>query len=232
MQLKPLPLVLIPGFMLDETMWDQFISLFPDDRRFICTTLSQGRDIEEMAAHIVSDLPQQFILIGFSLGGYVARAIADVFPERVAGMVLIATSLRETSPTQRALLEASSRAVLTAGFNGISAEAVKRSLHFTRHDNVALIEQIRAMGKRLGPEEFVKQALLDRAGLSTQPYLGAVLVVAAAQDRLRSYEESQELAEYFAGECRVVEESGHLIPLERPQELAEIISDWLCAVGL
>jgi len=35
-----LPVVLIPGFMLDETLWDDFIAVFPDCRLFIPASLN------------------------------------------------------------------------------------------------------------------------------------------------------------------------------------------------
>lgn len=43
--LENLPVVLIPGFMLDETLWDDFIAAFPDSRRFIPVSLNGGTTI-------------------------------------------------------------------------------------------------------------------------------------------------------------------------------------------
>lgn len=99
--LENLPVVLIPGFMLDETLWDDFIAAFPDSRRFIPVSLNGGTTIQDIAANIAQKLPERFVLAGFSLGGYVARAIFEAFPERTAAMILIATSLREDSPEQK-----------------------------------------------------------------------------------------------------------------------------------
>ncbi|MFC3191453.1 alpha/beta fold hydrolase [Pseudocitrobacter faecalis] len=99
--LENLPVVLIPGFMLDETLWDDFIAAFPDSRRFIPVSLNGGTTIQDIAANIAQKLPERFVLAGFSLGGYVARAIYEAFPERTAAMILIATSLREDSPEQK-----------------------------------------------------------------------------------------------------------------------------------
>ncbi|WP_230138173.1 alpha/beta fold hydrolase [Klebsiella oxytoca] len=95
-----LPVVLIPGFMLDETLWDDFIAAFPDSRPFIPASLNEGTTIQDIAASIAQKLPERFVLVGFSLGGYVARAIYEAIPERTAAMILIATSLREDSAEQ------------------------------------------------------------------------------------------------------------------------------------
>ena len=101
MNRETLPIVLVPGFMLDETLWDDFVAAFPQERTFIRAGLNLGDSISAMARYIVDDLPPRFILIGFSLGGYVARAIVEQYPQAVAGLVLIATSLREDSAEQQ-----------------------------------------------------------------------------------------------------------------------------------
>ncbi|HHS3096308.1 TPA: esterase/lipase family protein [Klebsiella oxytoca] len=64
-----LPVVLIPGFMLDETLWDDFIAAFPDSRPFIPASLNEGTTIQDIAASIAQKLPERFVLVGFSLGG-------------------------------------------------------------------------------------------------------------------------------------------------------------------
>ncbi|WP_320339038.1 alpha/beta fold hydrolase [Citrobacter braakii] len=232
MQHQQLPVVLIPGFMLDETLWDEFIRVYPDERCFIRASLARGQNIAEMARYIVSGLPHRFILAGFSLGGYVARAIAEAYPERTVGMILIATSLREDPPEQRKLLDAASRVALSGDFNGISPGAIKRSLHPLRQGDTLLIQRIREMGKRLGSGVFRAQALLERNDITTRPFTGPVKVFAADEDRLRGYEEVAELAHWFGSNVEVIEGSGHLVPLEQPDQLARSVSDWLDSVGL
>ncbi|KNC06009.1 alpha/beta hydrolase [Pantoea sp. RIT-PI-b] len=218
--------------MLDETLWDEFIRVYPDERCFIRASLARGHNIAEMARYIVSDLPHRFILVGFSLGGYVARAIAEAYPERTVGMILIATSLREDSPEQRKLLDAASRVALSGDFNGISPVAIKRSLHPSRQGDTLLIQRIREMGKRLGSGVFRAQALLERNDITTRSFTGPVKVFAADEDRLRRYEEVAELANCFGSDVEVIKGSGHLVPLEQPGQLARYISVWLDSVGL
>jgi len=79
---------------------------------------------------------------------------------------------------------------------------------------------------------FRTQALLERNDISIHPFSGPVKVIAAGQDRLRSDEEVAELARNFGSEIEVIDESGHLIPLEKPYQLAQAIFGWLQAVKL
>ena len=76
----PLPLVLIPGFMLDESLWDAFIEHMPSGREIHRANLLHGQSIAEMAQAIVASAPAEFVLVGFSLGGYVARSLLAQFP--------------------------------------------------------------------------------------------------------------------------------------------------------
>jgi pimeloyl-ACP methyl ester carboxylesterase len=53
-------------------------------------------------------------------------------------------------------------------------------------------------------------------------------VVAAAQDQLRSLEEARELQAGIPGATLdVIEDTGHMIPIEAPQRLAAVIVPWL-----
>ena len=97
---QPISLVLIPGFMLDETLWDGFCPLLPNHWKVSRTTLAGGNTIKEIAQHIAEQSPERFVLIGFSLGGYIARQLAADYPERVSALVLAARSLREDTEQQ------------------------------------------------------------------------------------------------------------------------------------
>ncbi|WP_337024397.1 MULTISPECIES: alpha/beta fold hydrolase [unclassified Pantoea] len=222
-----LPLVLIPGFMLDETLWDDFVCAYPDDRTCIRASLSHGESITEYADNIVATLPPRFILVGFSLGGYVARAIAEAFPERTAGMVLVATSLREDPPEQRELLDKASQTALMGDFNGFSQAVLKPSLHPSRRNDAQLIDKIRVMGKHLGANVFRTQAMLDRSGVTQQPVSCPILVIASEGDGLRGLEESREIVTLLGGDMEIIGDSGHMLPLEQPVRLTSVIADWL-----
>lgn len=221
------PVVLIPGFMLDETLWDDCTAHFPQRRRVVPVNLTQGTTLQEIAANIVRTLPDRFVLVGFSLGGYVARAIYEAFPERTTAMILIATSLQEDSAEQKMTRMAASGAISARNFTGLSTAAIRKSLHNSRASDSALIEKVRAMGKRLGADVFRNQAALNRERLTIKPVACPVYVIAAKQDRLRSSAEAEALAALTGARVDYVEDCGHLIPIEKPEELARLVSRWL-----
>lgn len=227
-----LPVVLIPGFMLDETLWDDFIAAFPDIRLFIPVSLDEGTTLQDIAANIAQKLPERFVLAGFSLGGYVARAIYEAFPERTAAMILIATSLREDSTEQKQTRIAAAITHSSREFSGLSTMAIKKSIHADLADNTTIIDKIRDMGKRLGATAFRVQSGLNRERITLKPVSCPTYVIAAEHDRLRSKEETEEFARLTGTCAEYVDSCGHLIPLEKPYELAQLMSAWLNKKGL
>jgi pimeloyl-ACP methyl ester carboxylesterase len=87
-------LVLIPGFMLDGDMWASFEREMEDFHPVYHADLGQDDSIAGMARRVIAQAPDRFILIGFSLGGYVAREVVRQAPESVSALVLVATSAR------------------------------------------------------------------------------------------------------------------------------------------
>jgi pimeloyl-ACP methyl ester carboxylesterase len=54
------------------------------------------------------------------------------------------------------------------------------------------------------------------------------LVVACRQDRLRTFAETERMAQCLPhARFEVIENCGHMAPLERPRELAALLVDWV-----
>ncbi|ARU94005.1 alpha/beta fold hydrolase [Tatumella citrea] len=225
---RSLPVVLLPGFMLDETLWDDYLEKMTTDRSYLRLPLSPGETLQEIAAGYADRLPERFVIVGFSMGGYVARTLAAQYGERVTGMILIATSLRDDTPLQKQRKRDAAAATLNGSFQGLSPSAIKTSLHPEHAADPQLVQRIRNMGKTLGAQVFRNQSLLDRTDIPLNSINCPVLVISARQDNLRLPEEAVELAERFTqAESLVVEHCGHMIPLEQPAKLAEITTNWL-----
>jgi len=220
------PLVLIPGYMLDDALWDGMLPFLPPELPLHFASLAEGDSIAAMAQAILARCPPQFSLLGFSMGGYVAREIVRIVPGRVQSLALVATSSRADLPLQVEQRSKAARATPLGAFRGLGRAAIAQSLHPQNAANETLVAQVRAMGERLGREVFVRQSLIVRdADTSRLSGIGCpTLVVAAAEDQLRSPEEARELADGIPGaRLATVPNSGHLIPLEQPQALANAL---------
>lgn len=227
-------LLLIPGFMLDDDLWRDVVPGLAPFAPIVHADTSRDTALTDMATRALAAMPGRFALIGFSMGGYVAREIVRLAPERVSALILIATSARADTKAQTRRKAMAVAQITEAGFGGLSRAGVVPSLHPDHSDNEALITRIQAMSARLGGDVFRRQAMLDRAGEAEQlsDIACPTLIIAARADKLRSVEESEELHAGIArSEMVVVETTGHMIPMEAPDELLAIITPWLAKVA-
>lgn len=221
--------------MADASLWDDVAPKFQRFGAVFRPDIVPGRSIEEMACIALAVASDAFVAIGFSMGGYVVREMARRAPRRVRGLVLVATSARSDTEERTRRMALAAGRIRQSGFGGLSPRTVAESLHPDHAANVAMIERVQAMSRNVGGDGFVRQASMTRAGDGDRlAEIGCpTLVIAAAHDSLRSIEESIELQRGIASaQLRVVERSGHMVPIEAPDELAAIISSWLVETGL
>lgn len=227
-------LLMIPGFMLDADLWRELEPALAQWGPVTHAVATQGETLAEMAQAILKDAPRTFVLIGFSMGGYIAREILRQAPDRVEALILIATSARGDSDIQAKRKQALAGQSDGIAFRALSTSAVASSLHPDNAGRSDLITRIQDMGQRLGGDVFHRQSLLDRR--DERDELGTItcptLVIAGDEDRLRSREEALELHENIAGSAFVViEKTGHMVPMEAPERLAGVVSGWLQQIG-
>jgi len=190
--------------------------------------LFEDDTLEGMALRVLSEAPDSFVLVGFSMGGFVARVLALMAPERVSGVAFVCTSARGFSDDERARRMAGRRH--PGGGNGVA-----RGLHPDRERDAVLLDRLRGMQRRLGPEVWKRQAaLVRRDGYADLERIACPsLVVACRQDRFRSFDETERMTRHLPhAEFRMIEDCGHMVPLEKPLELAALLTDWIERAGL
>ncbi|MDD9317420.1 alpha/beta fold hydrolase [Acinetobacter lactucae] len=228
MNQKPLSVVLIPGYMLDESLWNEVINAVPKEWNTYRATLKEGQTIKEIAQNIAKNAPESFVLIGFSLGGYIARSIVEQFPQKVKALVLIASSLRSDTEEQKNQKLTAIKLNTGKNFHGLSSISIEKTLHPSNVQNRALVKRIQEMGRTLGYEEFVKQSMLDRSSYDMSKITCPTLIISGAEDQLRSKEEAIELLDQLPhAKLEIIKNTGHMIPIEQPRILVSVISTWL-----
>lgn len=190
--------------------------------------------LDGMARRVLASSPERFVLIGFSMGGFVARVLTLMTPGRVAGVAFVASSARGYSPEEierrKAGHRPGDRPPRAAG-----AVATAQALHPDRENDPVLLERLRGMQRRLGREVRARQAALVRLdGYADLERIACpALVVAARQDRLRSFAETERMARHLPrSRFAIMEDCGHMVPLERPRELTTVLASWIEEAGL
>ena len=131
-------MVLAPGFMTDHDLWRDVVPHF-SDYNVVYADFREGATLQELAASNLSRCPERFVLMGFSLGGYIARYMLYQAPERVQALILVGTSTRPSGPSV-------SGPATNKMFRGMSRAALVRAVHTSRAENEDLIQRMKDMG--------------------------------------------------------------------------------------
>jgi 3-oxoadipate enol-lactonase len=195
------PLVLIHGYPLDHSIWDElapliehdFDLIIPDLRGFGESDVMEADDsMLEYARDIAGLLTrlkiQKAFLAGHSMGGYIALAFAREYEERVLGLAMVASQMAADTPERKEGRRATARQVLQQGVGVV----------------------VEAMAPKLSADERVQQFV--RAVIARQPPLGIVAALTAMADR----PDSSEIFASFPFPVTVVHgDADALIPVER-----------------
>ena len=233
--MKQLPVLALPGLLLDERLWQHQAAALGAERALTSFPLVPEASMGELAAAALARAPAgRFALAGLSMGGYLAFEIVRRAPERVAALALLDTSARPDT-AQASEARRSAIAQSATDFDGVVDTLLGRFLHPSRLDDEALVGIVRAMAHGIGRERFVRQqeAIMGRA--DSRPTLAQIrcptLVLCGRDDVLTPLELHEEMHAGIAGSRLVVlDHCGHLAPLERPDDVTQALRQWLGVV--
>jgi pimeloyl-ACP methyl ester carboxylesterase len=219
-------IVLLPGFMCDADLWADMARDLEALGSVHYGNVYEDDTLEGMARRVLAETPTRFVLVGFSMGGFVARVLTLMAPERVSGVAFVASSARGYSDEEIERRKQGAQ----PGRSRPRADGVALGLHADRERDPVLLDRLRAMQRRLGPTVRARQAaLVRRDGYADLERIACpALVVACRQDRLRRFAETERMAQHLPNaRFEVIEDCGHMAPLEKPAELARLLRDWI-----
>lgn len=243
--------LLIHGFPFDRAMWRfQIPALTSAGYRVVVPDLpgfghseDPGRkevalaSVEAIAAELVRLLDRlriaKCVVSGFSMGGYVALAVAAQVPTRLSGLVLIDTRAEADSTEGKAKRDATIAQVQKEGPRGLAMSLLAGQLtEATRKDERLLVEEVRTMMLRQPKASYVAAltAMRDRpdrhALLLTLSCPALVLV--GDQDKVTPVESAKAMASALKdAELHVIAGAAHLSPMEQPDQVNEHLVAWL-----
>jgi len=226
------PLLLLPGLLEDADVFEHQVHGLASQASCVCADLTRSDTIAGLARDALAQAPAPtFALAGHSMGGYVALEILRRAPERVLRLALLNTHARPDSPestaNRRRLM-----ALAEEDFPGAAAQLLPRLMTPAHQKEIALAGKVTEMALATGKEAFLRQqqAIIGRE--DSRPRLASIrcptLVVAARDDAIMPLEMLEELARGIPGaRLEVIEDCGHLAPLEQPEALTRLLADWL-----
>ncbi len=225
-------ILMLPGLLNDATLYENQVSALADVAKCTVGDLTRSSTIADMADDVLAAAPETpFVLVGMSMGGYVALEIMRRAPKRVSALALLDTSARPDTEEATAGREA----LIARGKTEFPkvVEALLAKLALPDHvDTPEVGSAFQSMAISVGYEVFVQQqrAIIGRP--DSRPSLAAIrcptLIVCGADDSLTPPEVHKEMAEAIPGaRLEIIPECGHLSPLEQPDKVTAILRDWL-----
>jgi pimeloyl-ACP methyl ester carboxylesterase len=190
------------------------------------------RSIRDMATDIAPQLPAQFDLIGWSMGGYIAFELYPLVQHRVRKAALVHTTAEPESAAARtrrvALLQ-------TLDAQGMAA-TYTREIPANMADPACLdpdyLAALVAEKLRLGRRAVTHQIEALSARVDARPLLAGwhcqTLVVAGGRDSVAPPQCAAEIATLLGNATlHVFEEAGHCSPWEKTAEFNRLIREFL-----
>lgn len=227
-----MPLIFLPGLLCDHALWAHQTEHLKD----ICipqvAVLTDHAHVKDMAAHVLATAPERFALCGLSMGGYVAQEIMRQAPQRVVKLALVDTSARADTPEQLERRKGLIALAKTGKFKGVTPKLLPFLLSPEHLQNQALCDTVMQMAERVGRDAFVRQQTAIMTRPDSRADLGTIacptLLLVGREDALTPPELAAEMARGIPGaELVVIEQCGHLAPLEQPQATTALLRLWL-----
>ncbi len=225
-------LVFVPGLACTSELFAAQIEALGSAHVIRVATTDLDDSIGDMAARLLDEVVGSFVLIGLSMGGYVALEVMRRAASRVLGLVLLDTSaaLDEEAARERRLrlidLAADNR------LDDVHAELWPRLVAPHHLGDRALEMRVRAMLETTGPDAFIRQqnAILTRRdsrdGLAS--IAAQTLVVVGEHDVITPIPAARTIAEGIASaRLDIVGGAGHLSSMEAPAAVTLALAEFL-----
>lgn len=222
----------LPGLLNDASLFQQQIDVLSAVASTDVADLTQAETIADAARSVLDHAPKEpFVLVGLSLGGYVAFEIMRQAPERVAALALLDTSARPESPEARA----ARTALMTLAETDLEAvfeQLMPRLSHPDRMNQPAVRGVVHSMMSSLGKGIFLRQQRMIMTRPDSRPSLADIrcptLVICGREDLITPLPIAAEIAAGIQdSRLCIVENCGHLSPLDQPDEVARLLLEWI-----
>jgi pimeloyl-ACP methyl ester carboxylesterase len=236
---KGTAIVLLHGFLENQKMWDNYIVPFTKKNRVITMDLLGHGETECLgyvhtmeenadAVHaILAELRiRKAILVGHSMGGYVALAFAELYPENVKGLVLLNSTSKADSDERKLNRDRAIKAVKQSYIGFVSLAVANL---FSENNRERLGEEIENTKKEAlkTPLQAIVASLegmkirADREVLlHLTPY--PKMLILGEKDPILGFKETKEQIQNTEVEL-VTFPDGHMSHIENQDELTKVL---------
>lgn len=236
---KGTTIVLLHGFLENKNMWQKFVTdLSPKYRVITIDLLGHGEseclgyvhsmeDNADVVHAVLSELRiRKAIFVGHSMGGYVALAFAELYPQNTKGLVLLNSTARADSEERKANRDRAIKAVKQSFVNFVSLSIANLFSESNRERLSSEIEKVKKEALKTPLQGIVAslegmKIRKDREVLlHLTPY--PKLLILGEKDPVLNYEETKEQIVNTAVKL-VAFPDGHMSHIENRGDLLVIL---------
>jgi pimeloyl-ACP methyl ester carboxylesterase len=212
-------ILLLHAMPLDERMWKpQLDALAGEDVEVPNLYDLGGASVDRWADALLSSTEDDIAVVGASMGGYVALAMAREAPERVRGLLLVGSRVGADTSERRAVRDEQIRTLREDGIDAWAPSAPDPPPPERTVD-----ELVRAV-----------QAIRDRSDSTdlARSFEGPLWVAVGDADPFFPVDEAREVvAAAPNGRLEVFEDTGHFPSRDRPERFNELLREFLQAAA-
>ena len=212
--------LLLHALPLDERMWGPQRDTLREHTVIAPRLYGRGRTMDEWAESLADEVDGEVAVVGASMGGYAALALAKRVPARVRALLLAGSRPDADSPERRAGRADTIDLIRREGADGLWKFMLPKLFADERNADASLLHR--------DADDLVAavEAIRDRED-STQlarDFDGPLQFVVGEHE---AFVRPGELAGF---DIREVAGSGHLVNIERPDEFNAILREFLARV--
>lgn len=222
----------LPGMLCDQRVWQYQMDQLADLCQPDFLDLRNYSRLDQMLSAIAKASTFESIIIGFSMGGYLALEYAlqgEVLFNKVA---IIGSTAKGYPESERNMRRNLLSQIKQGQYTGMNTERLQLMVHPNQHKNDELLNIIKQMEHDAGTQVFINQLTATLNRENREPLLEKIqqpaLIVGGRQDQIAPCKTIETMASLIANsELHILENCGHMIPLEQPRQLTNILKEWI-----
>jgi pimeloyl-ACP methyl ester carboxylesterase len=245
------PIIFVHGFPFDHYMWDNQVRDIRDDHYCVTYDIrglgSSPADNGQFTIELFVDDLEQIInqlelnkpvLCGLSMGGYISLRAVERMQEKFSAIILCDTKSGADNDEAKLKRAAGIKQMNSGNFDSFIDTFVRNCFGDTFvKEKKNLYDEVVKRSKSNNPVG-VKGCLLAMAGRTdTTGFLKKInlptLIISGAEDKLTPPDVMKQMADQIQNSKFVlIEDAGHMTPIENPQAVSEAIKNFLSQNGL
>jgi pimeloyl-ACP methyl ester carboxylesterase len=223
---------MLPGLLNTRRLFERQIADLADLVDVVVPELHRHDSLAAMAEAALALAPPTFALAGFSMGGYVSFEILRRAADRVERLALIDTQATPDTPEITARRRGFIEQTKLGRFHGVQPSLLPTIVHPARITDQSIVQPILEMAQEVGADGFEREQVAIMARPDSRPLLVGIdvptVVIVGRQDQSTPLSRAQEMAADVAdARLVVIEECGHMAPMEKPDEVSAALRRWL-----